>query len=109
MTVSEAAQTLSLKSLCVPCPAREISGAYAGDLLSWVMGRARENNVWVTIMTNQSILAVATLIDLSCVIICDGSEIGDDVLALARDKQVNLLWTEKSSYDVCGALSRLGI
>ena len=109
MTVSQAAEQLALKPLCLPCPARDIDGAYAGDLLSWVMGRARENNVWVTIMTNQNILAVATLIDMSCIIICDGSEISDDVIALAKEKQVNLLWTEKSSYVICGALALLGV
>ena len=38
---------------------REIKGCYIGDLLSWVMGRAQSDNVWITIMNNINIVAVA--------------------------------------------------
>ena len=40
-------------------------GVYAGDLLSWVMGRAESGNVWITIMSNINIVAVATLADVA--------------------------------------------
>ena len=52
MTVRELAEKLELRILSMPDPEREISGAYAGDLLSWVMGKAKEDSVWATIMTN---------------------------------------------------------
>ena len=48
MTVRELAEKLELRILSMPDPEREISGAYAGDLLSWVMGRAKEDSVWAT-------------------------------------------------------------
>ena len=105
MTVVELTNKLELEVLSLPCPEREICGVYAGDLLSWVMGRADEGNVWATIMTNQNVLAVATLIQVSCVLICENCPVDDDLIALAKDKQVNLLRTSRTLYEACAALA----
>lgn len=107
MTVQELVQALSCEVLSLPDPQKEIQGAYAGDLLSWVMGRAEEGNVWATIMTNNNVLAVATLINISCVIICENSEIEPQTVALAEAKEVNLLRTPMTVYQTCVALSEL--
>ena len=40
MTVGELAKHPDFNEICVPDGEREILGGYAGDLLSWVMGRA---------------------------------------------------------------------
>ena len=60
MTVEQLAKTEGFAPICVPDETREILGGYAGDLLSWVMGRAKEGDAWVTIMSNVNIVAVCT-------------------------------------------------
>ena len=107
MTVRELAESLALEVLCMPEGEREVCGAYAGDLLSWVMGRANADNVWVTVMTNANTVAVATLTDVSLVIVTDGSEMPPETLALAKEKGVNLARTASSSYEVCVRLGGL--
>lgn len=107
MTVKELAEALSLKPLAVPDPEREAEGCYAGDLLSWVMGRASADEVWVTIMTNLNIVAVATLADVSCVIVAEEAEISPDVVAKASEKGVNLYHSPLSTYALCAKLSAL--
>ena len=48
MTVRELGERLSLKELAgAGGLTREVTGCYIGDLLSWVMGRAREGDVWI--------------------------------------------------------------
>lgn len=42
MTVAELKSRLSLDAVSLPEPDREVTGGYVGDLLSWVMGRARD-------------------------------------------------------------------
>ena len=74
MTVRELADRLSAEVLSLPDPDREVSGGYAGDLLSWVMGRARAGCCWVTIMTNLNVPAVASLADVACVIIAESAD-----------------------------------
>ncbi|MBR2951393.1 MAG: hypothetical protein IKC43_00270 [Clostridia bacterium] len=107
MTVRQLSESLALEVLSLPEPEREVCGAYAGDLLSWVMGRANADNVWVTVMTNANTVAVATLTDVSMVIVTDGSEMPPETLALAKEKGVNLARTKASSYEICVRLGGL--
>ena len=69
MIVNELAEIDELESVLLTDPERSVQGAYAGDLLSWVMGRAEADNAFVTIMTNVNVVAVAALAELSCVIL----------------------------------------
>ncbi len=107
MTVNELAEKLGLERICISEGDRCIDGAYAGDLLSWVMGRAKPGNCWVTIMTNINTLAVASLLDLSCIIVCENSEISPELTAAANAKGLNLLRTGMNEYEACVALGRL--
>ena len=106
MTVETLKDKLSLEVLALPEPDAEINGAYAGDLLSWVMGRASEGNVWATIMTNMNVVAVATLAGTSAVIICENSEISEDVVDAAKAKGINLLRCAEPMYETCVKLSK---
>lgn len=107
MTVEALKNRLALEVLSLPEPDAIIDGAYAGDLLSWVMGRASEGNVWATIMTNMNVVAVSTLVGMSAVIICENSEIGEDVIKAARERSVNLLRSDKPMYEMCVLLAQV--
>lgn len=107
MTVNELATKGNFKVLSLPEPKREITGAYVGDLLSWVMGRASSGDAWITIMTNINVLAVATLADVACIILAENVEIANDVVSTAIVKNVNILISEKSTYETSVILSKL--
>lgn len=105
MTVEQLSRECGFKALSLPEPDRVVSGAYMGDLLSWVMGRARENNAWITIMSNINVAAVASLSDVSCVILSEGVTLEGDVLAVCADKGVNVLSSELDSYNTALKIS----
>ena len=107
MTVSEISAKLSLKSVIVPDGDRVVEGVYIGDLLSWVMGRAKADNAWITIMSNINIVAVAALVDTACVILAEGVEIDEDVKAVASEKNVNIFATDKTAYEIAIQLYEL--
>ncbi|MFQ7450483.1 MAG: hypothetical protein ACLRNQ_02510 [Flavonifractor plautii] len=73
MTVRELTEALSLTPFHLAQPDRPVSGGYAGDLLSWVLGRAGQDAAWLTIMSNQNVAAVALMAEVSCVILTEGS------------------------------------
>jgi len=98
MTVSELAQKLSLNVIAMPDPDRAVSGGHVGDLLSWVMGRAQADEVWITIMSNQNVAAVAALTDVACVVFAEGVKPDPDLLKKAELQGINLLGTENSSF-----------
>lgn len=103
-TAKEISDKLGVRTLCMPQPDAEVTGAYTGDLLSWVMGRATAGQAWVTIMTNLNIVAVASLKELPLVILCDGSVPEAEVIGRAVSQEINLVTTERSSYEICCAL-----
>ena len=107
MTVKELAAACGFDTPALPDGEREVIGAYIGDLLSWVMGRAEPNCVWATIMTNVNVVAVASLADVALAVVCEDSEIGADVIATANQKNVNLVRSSMPIYEFCVALSKL--
>lgn len=109
MTVHELASTLSLTVIALPDGDRCVEGVYIGDLLSWVMGRARADNVWLTIMSNQNIVAVATLSDVACILLCEGVVPDADVIELAVDREINILSSPLPAYELAKALAQIGV
>ena len=55
-------------------------------------------------MSNVNVLAVASLLDLSAVILAEGVKPDDEFLAIAKDKQINILSSSDSTYTICTKL-----
>ena len=106
MTVKELANVMALQEFCLPEPGRRVSGGYVGDLLSWVMGRAREGDAWLTIMSNQNVAAVALMADVACVVLTEGVVPDEALLHRAQQQGINLLGIESSSFEAAAALKR---
>ncbi|HIQ59768.1 MAG TPA: hypothetical protein IAB22_09985 [Candidatus Merdivicinus intestinavium] len=85
---------------------REIEGAYCCDLLSLVMGRAKENDAFVTVMANVNTIAVAVLADVACVILCEGIHFDAQSLARAKQQEVCVLESGESSFAVALKLGK---
>lgn len=107
MTLREMLDRSSLEAVYLADEARTVSGAYCGDLLSWVIGRAEADNAFLTIMTNVNVVAVASLADLSCVVFCENVEIPKDVLNAAKEKGINLIKSTKPTFETALLLSFL--
>jgi len=107
VTVAELCKQAGFKAEVLPDPDREISGVYIGDLLSWVMGRANSGDVWITIMSNNNILAVASLADTACILVAEDVALESELLKTAEEKGINVLLTDKSIYDAAVTISKL--
>ena len=88
---------------------RVVKGAYASDLLSHVMARAKEGNIWVTIQAHQNIVAVAALLNLAGIVIAGGIEPQADTLLKAEEEGIPILTTSLASFEVIGRLYALGV
>ena len=105
MTVSELTAKYGLAPVALPDGEREVRGGYCGDLLSWVMGRAGQDNVWITIMSNMNIVAVASLADVGCVILAEGVTLEKSVVDTANARGVNILSSDKGAFALAAMLS----
>ena len=107
MKVADLANAEGFKAIVLPDPDRVISSGYTGDLLSWVMGKARDTDAWITIMSNINVLAVASLSDVPCVVFAEGVIPDKDIVNAAQQKQINLIASEKSAFEICAIVHNL--
>ena len=85
----------------------EVTGGYVSDLLSDVIGHAREGVVWVTLQTHPNIVAVASLKDLAAIILVKGLNPEEETIRLAEREKVIVLGTQLSAFEVSGMLYNL--
>lgn len=104
MTVNELIRVLNATPVCLCDGQKTVSDGYAGDLLSYVMGRAPSGAAWFTIMTNVNVCAVATLTDVAVVVICDGCKPDELLVNSAKTRGVNVICTDS---DVFHAIKRV--
>src|SRR5512133_1719632 len=108
MTIEELIKELKLQVFAGTGKLRgPIKGAYASDLLSDVMGRAKEGEIWITMQTHKNIIAVASLKDLAGIIIVNGGKPDEATLAAATAEGVVVTGTIESSFTICGKLYKL--
>ena len=107
MTVKKLIEELNLKTLVEGDTEREVTDCYIGDLLSWVMGRAPADSAWLTVMGNINSIAVATLADVSCIILTENAALDANARAKAEMHDVTILQTEENSYRLAVKLSGL--
>ena len=101
MTVNEFADSLSLKNWTPDVGLDAlITGGYAGDMLSWVMGRAKEGSVWMTIMSNQNVAAVALMADVACVVLTENVKPDDELTAQANKMGLPVFTSPLSTYEL---------
>lgn len=110
MTIDELCSGLELDPLAGKKDmGKKVEGAYTGDLLSFVMANAAKGNVWITIQAHSNIVAVASLIEMSGIIVAAGVEVDDDTLKKADEEGIPILSAEADAYTLCCKLHSLGV
>lgn len=87
----------------------EIMSGFVGDLLSVVMGKAKEGCAWITIQSHINIVAVATLVNVGCIIVTEGFLVEELAIEKANEEDIPILTTKESSYEIAKKLVKLGI
>lgn len=105
MRVHDLVSKLGLKVVAISKSgsAREVAGGFVGDVLSHVMANIRPGYAWITVQTHENVVAVATLLDVSCVIVCQ-RELPPETRQRAQSEGVTLLWSEGDAFEVSGRL-----
>ena len=107
MKIKEFADKLNLRVLTPFDEEREITGCYSGDLLSWVMSRAQEGDVWLTVMGNINAVAVAVLTECACIVLTENASLDDQAKEKAELQGVCFLQSDKNAYELAVEISKL--
>ncbi len=87
----------------------EINGGYAADLLSCVMAGAEAGDLWITLQTHTNIVAVASLLGLSAIVVAENAVVPDSTLQKAEQQTMPLLSSPDPVYETIVQLITLGI
>lgn len=110
MTPREIAENLNMQVLSPGAfMDNEVSSGICSDLLSWVMAHGKKDGMWITIQTHINIIAVASLLELSCIIISGGAQADPKTIDKAREEGITLLASGLTSYELAGRLYALGV
>lgn len=80
-------------------PEREITVPFCCDLLSVAMGKAPSGSAWVTVMGNMNTIAVASLADVSCIILAEQAPLDEIACKRANEQGITVLETDLPIFD----------
>jgi hypothetical protein len=104
MTIREIAAALGAEIRQDEFEDAELSGAYTSDLLSDVMANARDGGGLITIQAHKNTVAVATLVNISVIIICNSRPLPSDRLEAAKNEGIAVIVTKENQFTVSGKI-----
>ena len=107
MKIKDLVEKLNLKVLTAYDEDRNITGCYSGDLLSWVMSRAEEGDVWLTVMGNVNAVAVAVLTECACIVLTENASLDEQAKNKAEIQGVCFLQSDKNAYELAVEISKI--
>lgn len=100
MTVNEILKVLEAEILCGDTD-KPFKGVYVGDLLSRAMSRVSFDDLFITIMANTNMIAVASLTEAAAVILAEGVKLPEDALEAANKNGITVLTSPLTAYELC--------
>lgn len=94
---------LTAKAMSKEGGLRTVEGGFVGDILSHVMANAESGYVWVTVQTHENVIAVASLLDVACVLVCQ-RELPPETCQRADKEGVTLLWSKDDAFSLVGRM-----
>ncbi len=106
MKISDLLSDIEAKVVCGDA-SKSFEGVYVGDLLSRAMSHVVGDGLWITIMSNTNVVAVASLTEPAAVILAEDVALGEEALRNAKENDVTVLSSPLSSYELCVRINRL--
>lgn len=110
MTIQEIAKVLDAAWLCGREEAhREVSYAFASDMMSDVLAYVKEDTVLLTGLVNSQSVRTCEMLDVPCIVFVRGKEPQPDALEMAEEIGLPALKTPYTMFEVCGRLFAAGL
>ena len=87
----------------------EVRSACGSDLMSDVLAYVQNQALLLTGLVSPQVVRTAEMMDMNCVIFVRGKQPDENILALARDRDMVVLATKERMYNACGLLDSSGL
>ena len=88
---------------------QEVQAACGSDFMSDVLAYVKDQSLLLTGLVNIQTVRTADVMDMKCIVFVRGKAPDEAVLALARDRDIAVMTTEKPMYLACGMLYAGGL
>ncbi len=86
---------------------RLVQGVYCGDLMSDVLANAAAGMLWITVQMHPNIAAVASLKDLSAIVLSNGRSPQPETIEKAKGENIPILGSPLGTFELAAKLSEL--
>ena len=87
----------------------EVTGGYASDLLSDVIANSRKGDIWITLQIHVNIVAVASMKELSGIILINSRAPDEDTVEKAQTEGIPVMVSKLPAFELIGRLYDLGV
>ncbi|MBQ4051719.1 MAG: hypothetical protein IJD13_08815 [Oscillospiraceae bacterium] len=87
----------------------DIETACGSDMMSDVLAASKAKDLLLTGLVNLQVVRTAAVVDAKCIVFVRGKVPDEDMLAIARRKDMVVLSTDLRMYNACGRLWEAGL
>lgn len=84
-----------------------VENGYTSDLLSVVLAKAPKKSLWITVQRHLNIIAVASIRELTGIIICNNLIPDEEVIKKSNEEGLWLLGTDLDPFTISGKLYKI--
>lgn len=85
----------------------DITGIYCCDLLSMALGKLKENQIFITVISNINTLAVAYQKKASCIVISENIPQDNEFISIAEKYGITVFRTKLSTFEAALKLNEI--
>lgn len=87
----------------------EVYSVCGSDMMSEVLAFSKDHTVLLTGLCNQQAIRTAEMVDIKCLIFVRGKKPTDDMIEMARERNLILMSTGHRMFSSCGLLYASGL
>lgn len=87
----------------------EIHSVCGSDMMSDVLAYVKDQGALLTGLVNPQVVRTAEMMDMHCIIFVRGKKPDDNLIALAKSREMIILCTDERMYKACGLLYTNGL
>ena len=110
MKISEIKEILEAEIICgEELLDREVFTACGSDMMSDVLAYVKEQAVLLSGLVNPQVVRTAEMMDMHCIVFVRGKQPDENIVELARDRDIVLLSTKQTMFASSGMLYEKGL
>lgn len=110
MTVEDVRETLGARFIIgEEYKEREVHAACGSDMMSDVLAFVKDQAVLLTGLCNPQVIRTAEMMDIICIVFVRGKLPDDNMIEMAKEREIALISTGHRMFSACGMLYEKGL